>query len=231
MIRLLENHGVIVVFSPPAAASLDAYSIQGDPRPIVVLNPTKDDYYRQRFDVAHELGHLVMHEDSDPGGRVVESQAHRFAAELLSPADAIRDSLPTSMNPGAWRTLMELKEEWGISAQALLMRARNLGCLSEVSYRNAMMACSKQGWRRAEPGQIKVLEQPSMLPKAVALLRESGMDEKLIAGQGRMPVELFRVITSRTPGQLAEDDPDPEGNERRVVSLFSTRGGAEPIDH
>lgn len=68
LVRLVENHGALVVFSPPQAASVDAYSFDSRLRPVVVLNPIKHDYYRQRFDAAHELGHLVMHSDAEPGG-------------------------------------------------------------------------------------------------------------------------------------------------------------------
>src|SRR3546814_15933185 len=74
-------------------------------RPVVVLNPSKQDYYRQRFDVAHELGHLVMHADAEPGSRAVEEQANRFAAELLMPADEIFDLLPSKMNGNVWGLL------------------------------------------------------------------------------------------------------------------------------
>ena len=106
LVRLLENHGVLIVFSPPQAASVDAYSFDSRLRPVVVLNPVKHDYYRQRFDVAHELGHLVMHSDAEPGGRTVEDHANRFAAELLMPAAEIRDELPTIMNGAAWQSLL-----------------------------------------------------------------------------------------------------------------------------
>src|SRR6266511_1748758 len=57
LIRLVENHGILVVFSPLDSATVDAYSFDTPTRPVIMLNPLKDDYYRQRFDVAHELGH------------------------------------------------------------------------------------------------------------------------------------------------------------------------------
>ena len=144
---------------------------------MVVLNPIKRDYYRQRFDVAHELGHLIMHGDAEPGGRVVEEQAHRFASELLMPAAEIRDLLPATMGGNVWVTLAKLKEQWGVSMQALLFRARRLGRLSDVSYRNAMTTISARGWRRDEPGLVTTIEQPSLLPKAVELLTQEGIDE------------------------------------------------------
>jgi Zn-dependent peptidase ImmA (M78 family) len=57
------------------ARSANAYSFDSRLRPVVVLNPIKRDYYRQRFDLAHELGHLIMHSNAEPGGKIVEDQA------------------------------------------------------------------------------------------------------------------------------------------------------------
>jgi Zn-dependent peptidase ImmA (M78 family)/transcriptional regulator with XRE-family HTH domain len=223
LVRLLENHGVLVVFSPPhaAAASVDAYSFDSRLRPVVVLNPVKRDHYRQRFDVAHELGHLVMHSDAEPGGRIVENQAHRFAAELLMPAAEIRDLLPAGMSASAWQTLARLKEHWGTSIQALLYRARRLGVLSDVSYRNAMTTLTARGWRRNEPGLVDVLEQPSLLPRALELLGQADIGEARLIEQCRVPADLFHTVTSRVP-RYAPPPADPVAvhDSRRVVSLL-----------
>jgi Zn-dependent peptidase ImmA (M78 family)/transcriptional regulator with XRE-family HTH domain len=219
LVRLLENHGVLVVFSPPGAASVDAYSFDSRLRPVVVLNPVKRDYYRQRFDVAHELGHLVMHSDAEPGGRTAEDQAHRFAAELLMPAGEIRDLLPASMNAAAWQTLARLKEHWGTSIQALLYRARRLGVLSNVSYRNAMTTLTARGWRRNEPGLVTVLEQPSLLPRALELLAQEHIGEALLVEQCRVPADLFRTVTARVPRTTPAAGEAP-ADPRRVLSLF-----------
>ncbi|MCW8382748.1 helix-turn-helix domain-containing protein [Streptomyces justiciae] len=227
IVRMLENHGVLVVFSPPQTASVDAYSFDSKLRPVIVLNPIKRDYYRQRFDVAHELGHLMMHSDAEPGGRIVEAQAHRFAAELLMPADQIRDLLPATMGGAAWQTLARLKEQWGVSIQALLYRARWLGRLSDTSYRNAMTTISARGWRRNEPGLISAIEQPSLLPRAVELLTQEGIDESQLVTQCRMPTELFRTVTARTPdSESPTPAPSPDSRQQvsgRVVSLLERR--------
>jgi Zn-dependent peptidase ImmA (M78 family) len=225
LIRLLENHGVLVVFSPKQTASVDAYSFDGRLRPVVILNPVKRDYYRQRFDVAHELGHLTMHGDAEPGGRIVEDQAHRFAAELLMPAEQIGDLLPVSMGGNVWHTLARLKEQWGVSIQALLYRARWLGRLSDVSYRNAMTTVSARGWRRNEPGLVSAIEQPSLLPRAVELLGQEGIAESQLVEQCRIPIDLFRTVTARVPVSMRSDIDDLGGTEnnrsdRRVVSLL-----------
>ncbi|EID14353.1 hypothetical protein MPHLEI_11464 [Mycolicibacterium phlei RIVM601174] len=198
-VRLLENHGILVIFSPPQTASVDAYSFDSHLRPVVVLNPMKHDYYRQRFDVAHELGHIVMHGDAEPGGRIVEEQANRFAAEFLMPATQIQELLPSSMAGNTWTRLAMLKEHWGVSMQALLYRARRLGRLRDVSYRNAMTTISSRGWRRQEPGQVQTLEQPSLLPRAVELLVAESVSEIDLVAECRVPLSLFRTITARTP--------------------------------
>jgi Zn-dependent peptidase ImmA (M78 family) len=228
LVRQLENHGILVVFSPNQTSAVDAYSFDSRLRPVVVLNPIKRDYYRQRFDVAHELGHLVMHSDAEPGGRVVEEQAHRFAAELLMPAEQIRDLLPVSMGGNVWQTLARLKEQWGVSMQALLYRARWLGCLRDVSYRNAMTTISTRGWRRSEPGLIKAIELPSLLPRAVELLAQEGIDELQLISQCRVPVDLFRTVTSRAPepdepGPPRTDDHGDRRSGNQVASLLDRR--------
>lgn len=216
-----------MVFSPLQAASVDAYSFDSRLRPVVVLNPIKRDYYRQRFDVAHELGHLIMHGDAEPGGRIVEEQAHRFASELPMPAAEIVDALPAMMGGNVWINLGKLKERWGVSMQALFFRARRLGRLSDVSYRNAMTTISARGWRRDEPGLIKTIELPSLLPKAVELLDQEGIDEVLLIAQCRVPTELFRTVTARAPEELVADtNPTTEASESapgRVVSLLDRR--------
>jgi Zn-dependent peptidase ImmA (M78 family)/transcriptional regulator with XRE-family HTH domain len=198
LVRLVENHGGLVVFSPLDSATVDAYSFDTARRPIILLNPLKDDYYRQRFDVAHELGHLVMHIDAEPGGRGVEDQANRFAAELLMPADEIAEQLPSKAD---WARFGQLKQHWNVSMQALLYRARTLKVMPEVTYRNAMATVSSRGWRRREPGPMPLLEQPSLLPRAMRLLAdEAQVDERMLAARCQAPLGLFRQIVSRAPG-------------------------------
>lgn len=234
LVRALETHGVLVVFSPPAAASVDAYSFDSRLRPVVVLNPVKRDYYRQRFDVAHELGHLVMHGDTEPGSKAVEDQAHRFASELLMPAEEIRDQLPTHMGGKAWLTLARLKEHWGVSIAALLFRARRLGRLSEVSYRNAMTTLSARGWRRSEPGAVTTVEQPSLMGKAVELLGQEGIDEEDLVDQCRVPRKLFRLVVSRTPSTNSAATPSSTADtpHTKVAALLSlaVESGSAPAD-
>lgn len=42
---------------------LDAFSVWFDNKPFIFLSSDKDTNVRIRFDIAHELGHLLMHSD------------------------------------------------------------------------------------------------------------------------------------------------------------------------
>ena len=183
VVRLLEAHGVIVLVLPEAAERVDAFSAGIHPRPMVFFNPAKGDYWRNRFDAAHELGHLVMHADAEPGEKVVEDQAHRFAAEFLMPAEEICGELPAKPD---WERLGELKEAWGVSMAALLYRARTLGIMTETSYRNAMSTMSARGWRRQEPGAARPLEQPTMLTRAIEIVGLAGTGRDGVADRARV---------------------------------------------
>ncbi|RQX00503.1 helix-turn-helix domain-containing protein [Micromonospora inaquosa] len=225
LIRLAEHHGIIVIFSIPQAAAIDAFSIETAIRPLIMLNPVKDDYFRQRFDVAHEMGHLVMHADAEPGGQIIEDQAHRFAAEFLMPEEELVGDLPVKVG---WPRLFALKDKWNVSLQALLMRARQLSVMNESSYNHAMATLSARGWRRREPGVMPTPEQPSLLPRSLELLEQAGYDMELLANECRVPVEVFRAATARRPTrdlegfgeQATAASPDPAMGELFTLDDF-----------
>jgi len=106
--------------------------------------------HRQRFTLAHELGHAVMHPvpSSD-----MESQADRFAAALLMPA---RDVAPQLSGGITLPRLAALKPVWRVSMAALLMRAKTLGVLSESQSSYLWRQFSRFGYRTAEPQDVAV---------------------------------------------------------------------------
>ncbi|WP_101632778.1 ImmA/IrrE family metallo-endopeptidase [Arthrobacter crystallopoietes] len=63
-----------------------------------MLSPQKGDKARSRFDAAHELGHLVMHEGIAPGSKLVENQAHAFATDFLMSEEEIIPDLPKRLD-------------------------------------------------------------------------------------------------------------------------------------
>lgn len=199
LLLTIERKGVIVTLNEEATANVDAYSMWVSMRPYIILNPQKNDFYRQRFDLAHELGHLVMHEGAEPGETAAESQAHLFASEFLAPTQSLLPELPRSINQQSWQKLFELKEKWGMSVQALLFRMRRLGTISENSYRGAMTTLSRKKWRRAEPGLITKCDRPALLEKSIQLLDENGIHREMIARELNLRLPQLEKIVGAPP--------------------------------
>lgn len=196
VVRLLEDRGVIVSRLDDASRRVSAFSKWFHERPVVVLSGVMNDKARSRFDGAHELGHLVMHPDPEPGNQQLERQAQAFAAAFLLPADAIAGELPAR---GDWERLMHLKLTWGVSMQALMYRARTLGVMSESAFRRAMTQVSTFGWRTGEPGDLGAPERPELLRRALALLDQQGVSLDTLQREVRLPAEwLDEILDGRT---------------------------------
>jgi Zn-dependent peptidase ImmA (M78 family)/transcriptional regulator with XRE-family HTH domain len=194
MVRLLEAHGVAVVrLDQDDVRRVDAFSHHGH-RPIVLLNPAKQDKARSRFDAAHELGHLLMHHDTEPGGRLVEQQAQAFAAEFLAPTAELAPDLPDRLD---WVALHSLKRRWGISLNALLVRAHALGKLTDGGYQRGLRQLAT--WGFPERGPLGPLEAPVLLSRALGLLGDLGGPEgddvlNEVALEAGLPVTAVRRI-------------------------------------
>lgn len=194
VVRHIERHGVVVTRYLIGSERLDAFSAPFPGRPIIVLGDDKRRFDRSRLDAAHELGHLIMHPDPQPGDRTLEHQANRFAGAFLLPRNAILDQLPRGRVN--WMHMVTLKREWGVSVQALLYRARTLGTLDDVSYENAMKTMSRRGWRKNEPGYLGPPEQPTLLTKALEVLAVTGFTLADLSDLTHLSEATLRMIVS-----------------------------------
>jgi Zn-dependent peptidase ImmA (M78 family)/DNA-binding XRE family transcriptional regulator len=185
VVRLLESKGVIVTRCSIACKNVHAFSKVFHTGPIVVLDSDKENIDRLRFDAAHELGHLVMHPDVDPGNRIHEIQANQFAAALLMPEADINSELPSRLD---YMRFYRLKQRWRVSMQALIRRARDLGNLSDSTYRRAMMQLSQRGQRTTEslyPLQGEP-ERSIVLTRAMNLIEKQGVTVAELARRARL---------------------------------------------
>jgi Zn-dependent peptidase ImmA (M78 family)/transcriptional regulator with XRE-family HTH domain len=193
VIRLMESRGVICTRLPAQTHRVFAFSCSFPERPVVVLAAERTHRAASRFDASHELGHLVMHPDEEPGSHPVERQANAFAAEFLAPAAEIADLLPSKPD---WKRFLELKSIWGISIQALLYRAKSLRVMPEHVYRRAITEVSARGWRTQEPGDDGSAENPYLLAKAVSVAELTGVTLLEIALAARIPIDVAESISS-----------------------------------
>lgn len=198
VVRLLEAKGCIVARLRSDAAAIDAFSGWIGGRPFVVLSSDKEDAARSRFDAAHELGHLMLHPDADPTNRQLEIEAHAFASAFLMPMHPISRELPVRLD---WDAYFQLKTRWGVSVQALLRRARDVGRLTPAQYRRAMTYMASRGWRTREPGATAAIEQPVLLATALDRIRDSkGLGLADFAGEIQLSEQdLERLLTDVLP--------------------------------
>lgn len=199
VVKELENHGVIVVRLLTGESRMDAFSIPFDDRPVVVLTDDKEDRSRSRFDAAHELGHLVMHHADEQGSKEAEQQAHWFAAAFLMPAEDIIDDLPRRAD---WKVLLDLKQHWDVSIQALLKRAQTLDVMSDATYVQAQKMISARGWRTDEPGGIGAPERPTLLDRALKVIVQNGLsDLETVIADAHLPEKDVKDLlgASRDP--------------------------------
>ena len=192
VVGLLERKGVVVARMEVSSDDVDAFSCWVGGRPYVLLTSNKNAPDRSRFDAAHELGHLVLHQDVRPGSASAEEEAHRFAAEFLMPASVIPTELPQRLN---WRRYLELKARWGVSLAALVRRARDVGVISDSAYQRAMIELGRRGWRKAEPDVLPEAEAPELVSRALALLeqeRQFGLED--FATELQLPIGEIRAL-------------------------------------
>jgi Zn-dependent peptidase ImmA (M78 family)/transcriptional regulator with XRE-family HTH domain len=159
LIRELEDAGGIVIRCDFGTTKVDAVSqwLPGLP-PLFFVN-TSIPTDRLRFTLAHEIGHIFMHQIPNDN---MEKEADRFAAEFLMPAKEIKAHLFDLTLP----RMATLKQHWRVSMSAILKRASELGTVSSRSKSYLWMQMGKFGYRRSEPISIPA-EEPTLLNEII----------------------------------------------------------------
>jgi Zn-dependent peptidase ImmA (M78 family)/transcriptional regulator with XRE-family HTH domain len=155
---LLEAAGVVVIPCDFGTRAMDATSLRLAEMPPLIFINADIPGDRWRYTVAHELGHIVMHEAPHES---MEDEADTFAAEFLVPEIEIRAQF--SRYPKLrLQDLANLKPYWKVSMAFLLVRAHTLGYLDDNQRRYLWMTMSKLNMRLREPNPIE-REQPKTL--------------------------------------------------------------------
>lgn len=177
---LLASHGIIVVGFNDVDDKIDAFSqkilIKGQgPIYVIALAMGSKPMTRLRFDMAHELGHILMHNwDDDNEGlekaqfNNLERQANVFASALLLPADSFSQDVTPYANKMEYYRL--LKRKWKVSMQAMMYRARELNVISGNQYSYLMRKVSANHERIHEIGDVPGKLDSSIFQGAIDLL-------------------------------------------------------------
>ena len=99
---------------------------------------------RQRFTIAHELGHLMLHVAPAIDE---EKAAHRFAGAFLMPAEMIWTAIGKHRHSIGYGELFALKNLFGVSVQALTYRCKDLDIFNDTLFRKLFRDFSRRGWR------------------------------------------------------------------------------------
>lgn len=158
-------------------------------RPRVHAATTSPPGDRQRFTVAHELGHLTLHAATPPpttavDARHIEQQAHRFAGAFLTPADPLLADLDRLSGRVTLNTLAQLKGIWGVAIKMLVVRLSQLGRIDDNHARSLYKQISARRWNVVEPVHTGH-EQAIWLQKALTRAHSPAADAQRTVGLDR----------------------------------------------
>lgn len=166
LISLLESKGVLVIMTDELQAErFDGLQARLNHQPIVAISSGWPGD-RQRFTLAHELGHLLLH-GRLPDSLDEEQVCNRFAGALLLPAVAAVERMGAVRHHLEWKELELLKQEYGISMAAILYRCRHLGIITESRHKQMMIEFSANDWRKREPGEAVAAETTQLFAQLV----------------------------------------------------------------
>lgn len=215
IIKLVESKGIIVLPLLGSCTKVDAFSTWRRQRPCMLLSLEKTPS-RVRFDVSHELGHIVMHEETAAGGERSERQANRFAGAFLAPRDSFLEECPRRWNLYAFQ---QLKLRWKMSVQALLYRAKDLECISPSTYQRAMIQLTQMNKRKNE-GPEWDMEKPVLVTQALELLSDQVTLDSLADDLSVFPNELREMLSKTVPEEtLAKIDQKKKTEFGSIVQL------------
>ena len=163
LMEVAETHGFTIILVEGPKQFDAAVFIDEEYGPVIALHrgAQKD---RQRFTLAHELGHYFIRDDTAQSEFWnAETQANRFAAALLVPREMLLKDVGEKRENLSAGELCMLREKYGVSISALLSRMESLGIIS-----NALK--TKWNTQYPEPGRkdtVREREEPRMVRKLV----------------------------------------------------------------
>jgi Zn-dependent peptidase ImmA (M78 family)/DNA-binding XRE family transcriptional regulator len=171
----IEGAGIILIREETGVAQIEGLSAWSKPlgRPLILLSADKDNGYRSRFDLAHELGHLILHRHIERvtdqnRHKILERQAHSFAGAFLLPAETFATDVRV---PVTLDDLLLLKHRWGVSASAIAMRLHTLQLIDDDEKLALFKRRSARWGGKSEPGDgDRQPEQPRLLRRTIDLL-------------------------------------------------------------
>jgi len=195
LIEVLEENGLKVLLSEHARASdFDGLAAEANGHTVVLVGEDLPGD-RQRFNIAHELGHLVL--DGRLEGELPKDEeraCHRFAGAFLVPDEEVLNALGSKRSWIEPRELYLLKQQWGLSMGGWSYRAFDLGIIKRSTMDRFWRLMRKHGWNKTEPNPQYPPEKPRRFERLVyrALAEELIGDSRAAELLGIPVAELSR---------------------------------------
>ncbi len=194
MFQVVEDFTGVFVLSRKFPASQEAFTVHDEESGMTIIAVgTSDNYERQRFSVAHELGHLEsgrmsadVHSLPDFTSSKDETWAHDFARHLLLPLGAVEKyltNLGRSPLNVTIESLSDLVRVFGVSPHVAMIQLRDSKWISKRDFEEwpkrlpsltSRGLAMQFGWASERAGLVLVSltpRRPSLISPIVALLR------------------------------------------------------------
>ncbi len=180
LVAVVEQHGILVTSFSTSTDDVDAFSqfieTADVPTYLIAYSNNKTSAARIHFDIAHELGHICLHEWSEDIEELSkeefknrEREANDFAAAFLLPESTFR--LDAMSGPHTITYFKQLKKKWKVSIAAMIRRAEKLGVISMDEYQSLIRIMQRRGQRKEEPlDDVLITATPALLKTSVIML-------------------------------------------------------------
>ncbi|MFB9973891.1 ImmA/IrrE family metallo-endopeptidase [Allobacillus sp. SKP2-8] len=201
---LVEKSGIFI-FEKAIGEEIDAYSLwTNSDRPFIILGNIKRSSVRRNFDIAHELGHLLLHYKVEftnldtKEHKNIENEANLFAGAFLLPKKPFlydMETISRVTNPDAY---LDLKKKWKTSLQVLGYRAANLGILDSKNHRNFYAALHRKDYLKREPlDESLSIQRPHKIKSIIDLVTKKELIDlrEMMEKDWMVEVQFFNRIT------------------------------------
>lgn len=204
--KVLERNGCYIFVIDTNEIHVDAYSQIVHNIPIIILNKCKGSPARWRFDLAHELGHLILHSNItrdrfENEYDIIEKEANIFASNFLMPSQ----SFGSSVLNDKLDYFIQLKKDWKVSIAAMIYRCNHLNIFNNLTTKKLQIQLSKRKWRVNEPLDDEIqFEKPELVANLIRKYANDINSAEKFLNVVRLPLSEVERLCSLDKGYFSK---------------------------
>lgn len=193
--ELLEENGIKIIAVQAEGMFDGLQTLVNDQIPVIAYNcKISDKPDRIRFTLLHELAHLLLNFSDNLAYSQKEKLCHQFAASMLLPKKALIQELGIKRNKISIQELGYIKKEYGISIQAIVMRALDCEIIDTGFTSKFFNYLNLMNWRTEEPISYDGIEKSKRFDQLLyRALSEEHISTSKAAALKNMKLADFRL--------------------------------------